>query len=144
MNWVHVHLNVFRFFKRLVHFYKPTNHRFSRLEVNHKQGQKMVHCGCLLVDFLLSTDQVSSTVTHHWSGQFYSDTPLIRSVLQRHTTDQVSSTATHHWPGTTIRWKWQVTSSHHHDLVFVYWYLQCSRGENILNFQGSPHCQMLH
>ena len=35
----------------------------------------------------------------HWSGQFYSDTPLIRSVPQWHTTDQVSSTVTHHWSG---------------------------------------------
>lgn len=48
-----------RFFKRLVHFYKPTNHRFSRLEIDHKLVQKIAHSGCLLVDFLLSTEQVS-------------------------------------------------------------------------------------
>ncbi|XP_061180915.1 rapamycin-insensitive companion of mTOR-like [Saccostrea echinata] len=46
-----------KFFKRLVQFYKPTNHRFSRLEINHKLTQMMVHSGCLLVDFLLSTEQ---------------------------------------------------------------------------------------
>ena len=88
----------------------------------------------------------------HWSGQFYSDTPLIRSVLrdtplirsvlQWHTTDQVSST----WHTTDqVSSTWHTTdqvpqSDTIRTFVLVYWYSQPSvfiRG-NVPNFQWSP------
>ncbi|KAK3090902.1 hypothetical protein FSP39_015586 [Pinctada imbricata] len=49
--------NFSRFIKRIVFFFKPTNHKFSRLEINHEFVINMCHAGCLMVDYLLESDQ---------------------------------------------------------------------------------------
>ncbi|XP_052097251.1 rapamycin-insensitive companion of mTOR-like [Mytilus californianus] len=46
-----------RFIKRLVYFFKPTNHIFSRQELKNGKSKKIAHVGCLLIDFLISCDQ---------------------------------------------------------------------------------------
>ncbi|XP_069128220.1 rapamycin-insensitive companion of mTOR-like isoform X2 [Argopecten irradians] len=46
-----------RFMKRLIYFFKPTNHLFSRLEVGHKLATKIAHAGCLLTEFLMECVQ---------------------------------------------------------------------------------------
>ena len=48
-----VHL---RFIKRLVFFYKPTNHIFSRTESDHELERKLAVVGCQLIDFLVRCD----------------------------------------------------------------------------------------
>lgn len=45
-----------RFIKRLVFFFKPTNHIFSRVESDHALGRKLVVVGCQLTDFLVRCD----------------------------------------------------------------------------------------
>ncbi|KAL5015873.1 hypothetical protein ScPMuIL_005462 [Solemya velum] len=46
-----------RFIKRLVAFFKPTNHLFSRIESNCENGKKFAKEGCELMDFLVKCDQ---------------------------------------------------------------------------------------
>ncbi|XP_060081851.1 uncharacterized protein LOC132561136 [Ylistrum balloti] len=46
-----------RFMKRLIYFFKPTNHLFSRLDVGHKLATKIAHVGCLLMEFLMECGQ---------------------------------------------------------------------------------------
>ena len=53
-----------RFIKRLVYFFKPTNHVFSRQEFTNERSQKIAHVGCLLIDYLISSENVSTIVLH--------------------------------------------------------------------------------
>ncbi|KAJ8305360.1 hypothetical protein KUTeg_015905 [Tegillarca granosa] len=46
-----------RYIKRLVYFFKPTNHLFSRLEMTNERSEKIAYIGCQLVDFLIESDQ---------------------------------------------------------------------------------------
>jgi len=47
-----------RFIRRLVYFFKPTNHQFSRIESSNELEKKYAIVGCQLVDFLLRCEQV--------------------------------------------------------------------------------------
>ena len=49
--------NHLRFIKRLVFFYKPTNHMFSRMASDNELERKLAVVGCQLVDFLVKCDQ---------------------------------------------------------------------------------------
>ena len=51
-------LYVSRFIRRLIYFFKPTNHLFSRFESEHEQEKKIATVGCQMVDFLVRCDQV--------------------------------------------------------------------------------------
>ena len=46
-----------RFIKRLVYFFKPTNHLFSRQEFTNERSQKIAHVGCLLIDYFITSER---------------------------------------------------------------------------------------
>ncbi|KAL3868472.1 hypothetical protein ACJMK2_041273 [Sinanodonta woodiana] len=48
-----------RFMKRLVYFFKPTNHLFSRIGHDCENGKKIAMVGCQLLKFLLRCSQIS-------------------------------------------------------------------------------------
>ncbi|XP_045157719.2 rapamycin-insensitive companion of mTOR-like isoform X2 [Mercenaria mercenaria] len=50
-----------RFIKRLVFFFKPTNHMFSRLHADHEFQRKFALAGCQLADFLVRCEQEEGT-----------------------------------------------------------------------------------
>ncbi|XP_064605282.1 rapamycin-insensitive companion of mTOR-like [Liolophura sinensis] len=50
-------LNFARFIRRLVFFYKPTNHQFSALEQGTPHTRTISSTGCHLVDFLVNSDE---------------------------------------------------------------------------------------
>lgn len=64
----YLYLFVCRFIKRLVYFFKPTNHLFSRQEFTNERSQKIAHVGCLLIDYLISSERVSNIFLHIYSS----------------------------------------------------------------------------
>ncbi|KAK3609904.1 hypothetical protein CHS0354_036667 [Potamilus streckersoni] len=50
-----------RFIKRLVYFFKPTNHLFSRIGHDCENGKKIALVGCQLLKFLLRCSQEEAT-----------------------------------------------------------------------------------
>ncbi|XP_025081196.1 rapamycin-insensitive companion of mTOR-like [Pomacea canaliculata] len=46
-----------RFLRRLLFFFKPTNHLFSHMKINSELGHKICLVGCYFVEFLVSVSQ---------------------------------------------------------------------------------------